>query len=71
MWHVTSLTDFTTRKGERFTCRTVGCKLSHETTTLAAIVPPPTKDDIRRWEAGSALKAKIASVAGQVRQEWI
>ena len=71
MWHVTSLTDFTTKRGQKFTCRATDCKRSHETTTLDAIVPPPTKEDIRRWEAGTTLKSKLAAVAGQVKQEWI
>ena len=71
MWHVTSLTDFTTRRGERFSCRTTDCKLSHETTTLDNIIPPPTKEDIRKWDAGTALKTKVAAQAGQIQVGWI
>jgi hypothetical protein len=71
MWHVTSLTSLTTRRGEKFICRSPECRFSHATTTLADIVPAPTKEDIRKWDAGSALKSKVAAVAPQIQPEWI
>ena len=71
MWHVASLTDITTKKGIKLGCRNPRCGMSHETVNLDAISPAPTKEDIRRWDAGASIKTKLTEAARQLQPEWV
>lgn len=71
MWHLASLTGITTKKGTKLGCRNTQCGMSHETVHLDAISPAPTKEDMRRWEAGASLKTKLTEAARQLQPEWV